>query len=136
MIVVDTGVLYAGADEDNRHHQASSELLDTHPGPLLVPVPVVTETAWLIEDRLGPIAEARFLRSVADGELTRVDLQDEDWTRMIQLIETYSDLTLGLVDASVIAVAERLQIKDVATTNQRDFRVVRPRHVEAQTLLP
>jgi hypothetical protein len=41
-----------------------------------------------------------------------------------------------MVDASVITVAENLGITSVATLNRRDFRVVRPRHVEALTLLP
>lgn len=34
---------------------------------------------------------------------------------MAELIRTYADLPLGAVDASVIAVAERLKLTDVAT---------------------
>jgi predicted nucleic acid-binding protein len=49
---------------------------------------------------------------------------DQDWDRAVELVETYSDLGLGLVDASVVAVAERLGISEVATTNHRDFLVV------------
>jgi predicted nucleic acid-binding protein len=135
LIVVDSGVLYAGADEDDAHHAACAELLDGHPGPLLVPVPVITETAWLIENRLGPAAEARFLRATRN-ELTRVDLIDDDWDRAAELIDTYADLGLGLVDASVIAVAERLNLGEIATVDRRHFTVVRPRHVDAFTLLP
>jgi hypothetical protein len=135
VIVVDTGVLYASADEDDAHHLACATLLSRHPGPLLVPVPVITETSWLIETRLGPAAEARFLRATR-GELSRVDLLDQDWDRAIELVETYAELGLGLVDASVVAVAERLRVHEVATTNHRDFVVVRPRHVDAFTLLP
>lgn len=53
MIVVDTGVLYAAADRDDPDHAASVEVLaDLQPGALLVPSPVITETAWLIESRL------------------------------------------------------------------------------------
>lgn len=136
MILLDTGVLYAGADQDDAHHPACAGLLQTDPGPLLVPVPVVTETAWLIEARLGPPAEATFLHSLADGELSRVDLIDADWDRAVQLIEDYHDLPLGLVDASVIAVAERLGVTEIATLDRRHFSVVRPRHAEAFTLLP
>ena len=135
MIVLDSGVLYAGADEDDAQHAACSVLLDGHPGPLLVPATVITETAWLIEHRLGPAAEARFLRATRT-ELTRVDLLDEDWDRAIELVDTYADLGLGLVDASVVAVAERLGVTTLATLNHRDFRVVRPRHVDAFELIP
>jgi uncharacterized protein len=83
VIVVDTGVLYATADEDDAHHLACATLLGRHPGPLLVPVTVITETSWLIETRLGPAAEARFLRATR-GELSRVDLLDQDWDRAIE----------------------------------------------------
>lgn len=134
MIVVDTGVAYAAADRDDPDHPASAQLLAAHPGQLRIPTPVIIETSWLIERRLGPAAEAGFLRSVRAGELTRVDLTDDDWDRAIELVETYAGL--GLVDASIVTVAERLAITTVATINQRDFRVVRPRHVDAFTLIP
>ncbi|MDQ2738090.1 MAG: VapC toxin family PIN domain ribonuclease, partial [Actinomycetota bacterium] len=45
-------------------------------------------------------------------------------------------LPLGAVDATVIAVAERLGITEIATLDRRHFSVVRPAHVEAFTLLP
>lgn len=135
MIILDTGVLYASADEDDADHVASAELLDGHPGPLLVPVPVLVETAWLTERRLGSGAEARFL-AAANSELERVDLIDADWDRAAELIATYADLGLGLVDASVVAVAERLGVAQIATLDHRHFSVVRPRHVDAFELLP
>jgi hypothetical protein len=46
------------------------------------------------------------------------------------------DLPLGIVDASVVALAERRGIEVIATTDQRHFRAVRPQHVEAFTLVP
>ena len=45
-------------------------------------------------------------------------------------------LPLGTSDASVVAVAERLGIAEVATLDRRHFSVVRPKHVPAFTLLP
>ncbi|MHB2022060.1 MAG: hypothetical protein ACYCO3_01820 [Mycobacteriales bacterium] len=40
------------------------------------------------------------------------------------------------MEASIVAVAERLNLTELATLNRRDFTVVRPRHVDAFTLLP
>jgi uncharacterized protein len=40
------------------------------------------------------------------------------------------------VDASVVALTERLGLHEVATLDHRDFSVVRPRHTPALTLLP
>lgn len=137
MLVVDTGVIFAVADRDDQDHVACDELLGSLPSSeLLVPTTVLIEAAWLIESRLGPQAEVQLLRSVNAGELTRVDLNDRDWLRVTELVETYADLGLGTVDASVITIAERFDITTLATLNARDFRVVRPQHVDAFELLP
>ncbi|MFC6074290.1 hypothetical protein [Microbispora bryophytorum] len=55
---------------------------------------------------------------------------------MSTLVETYASLPLGAVDASVVAVAERLGITEVATLDRRHFTVVRPQHTGAFMLLP
>jgi uncharacterized protein len=136
VVVVDTSVIFAVADSSDADHDDCEELLSTFAGELVVPTPVVVETSWLIESRLGPAAEAKFLRAVTSGELVRQDLADGDWERVLALVETYADLGLGLVDASIVAVAERLGTTVVATLNRRDFNVVRPRHTEAFELLP
>jgi predicted nucleic acid-binding protein len=77
-----------------------------------------------------------FLKSFGGNGFHVAELEDEDLPRMAELVERYVDLPLGLVDAAVIAIAERLGLKEVATVDQRHFRVVRSRHVEAFTLLP
>lgn len=134
--LLDTGVLYAAIDRSDAHHEVSARLLSTLPGRLLLPVTVLTETSWHVEKNLGAKSEAAFLTSVAKGELELVDLTVEDIGRTAQLVETYDDLRLGLVDASVIALAERLEISKIATIDRRHFTAVRPRHVAALTLLP
>lgn len=55
---------------------------------------------------------------------------------MAELVEQYDDLRLGTTDASVIAVAERLGVREIATLDRRHFSVIRPRHVENFILLP
>ncbi len=60
----------------------------------------------------------------------------QDFERISELIGQYADFPLGMVDASVIALAERLGVSDVATLDHRHFSAVRPRHVEAFNLLP
>ncbi|HET6859230.1 MAG TPA: hypothetical protein VFH94_19350 [Streptomyces sp.] len=52
------------------------------------------------------------------------------------LRDLYADFPLGTVDASVVAVAERLGLQEVATIDRRHFSAVRPKHVRALTLVP
>ena len=59
-----------------------------------------------------------------------------DWIRIVDLVWTYRDLPLGTVDASVVAVAERLRISEIATLDRRHFGVVRPLGMSGFDLLP
>jgi predicted nucleic acid-binding protein len=134
--VVDAGLLYAYVDADDAHHEAALELLETHPGPLIVPTLVVTEVVYLPATRLGPEAEIRFLGDLATGALVVEPVIAQDWLRIAELVGRYHNLPLGTIDASVVTAAERLGITDVATVDRRHFTVVRPAHVTAFTPLP
>jgi predicted nucleic acid-binding protein len=135
-LIVDAGPLYAAAARRDKHHERSVELLSSAPRPLLVPALVLTEVSYLLADRIGADAELAFARSVAGGELVVEPVLDSDWSRISDLIEQYLDLPLGMVDASVVALAERRELEVIATLDQRHFRAVRPRHVDAFTLVP
>ncbi len=126
----------AYVDADDRHHAASLDLLERHPGPLLVPILVVAEVAYLIATRLGVEPEVRFLGDLAAGTLIPEPVLAGDWLRVAELTARYGDLPLGTVDASVVATAERLEIAEIATLDRRHFSVVRPTHVPAFQLLP
>ena len=105
-------------------------------GDVLLPVTVLPEICYLVQRRLGVQAELRFVRAVADGEFTIEALESVDVERAAELLETYRDLAIGFVDASVVALAERLDTEMVLTTDWRHFSVVRPRHAERFTLAP
>ena len=111
-------------------------LLESAPGPLLVPVLVVAEVAYFVGSRLGAQAEVRFLGSLAAGELIAEDVHTADWLRIAELVWAYRDLPLGTVDGSVVATAERLGITAIATLDRRHFGTVRPAHVASFELLP
>lgn len=111
-------------------------MLESHPGPLVVPTLVITEVAYLIATRLGTAAEVRFLGDLAAGAFAVEPVDPADWLRIAELVGRHRDLPLGTVDASVVAAAERLAVTELATVDRRHFGVVRPRHAEAFVLLP
>jgi uncharacterized protein len=104
------------------------------PGPLLVPILVVTEAASLIGTRLGAAAEVRFLGDLAAGNLIPEPVAAGDWIRIAELVARYADLPLGTVDASVVAAAERRSVTAVATLDRRHFGVVQPTHGRLEML--
>jgi hypothetical protein len=82
------------------------------------------------------IDQSAFIRALAQGDFVGTEILDVDYARVAELIERYDDLPLGTTDASVIAVDERLGVREVATLDRRHFTAVRPSHVDAFTLLP
>jgi predicted nucleic acid-binding protein len=103
---------------------------------LLVPATVVAQVGYLLAREAMPQVESLFLQPLADGDFSAVELTASDYARMAELVARCGDLPLGTTDASVIAIAERLKLTEVATLDQRHFTVVRPAHVDTLTLLP
>ncbi len=110
------------------------DFLRSQRAPLLVPVTVIPETAYLLRERLGPLAELRFAESLAAAELSVENLTRADLRRCAGLLEIYD--FLGYVDASIVAIAERLKLRSLVTTDRRDSGRVRPKHAQAFELLP
>lgn len=90
----------------------------------------------MLHDRIGAHAELAFGRSIAAGEVIVEPVLDSEWERIAELTEQYLDLPLGTVDASIVALAERHRVTEIATLDRRHFTVVRPRHVPGFTILP
>jgi predicted nucleic acid-binding protein len=111
VIVCDTGPLVAAALSNDSHHLACVKLFnDLHAAgrELLIPGTVIAEVGYLLNREAGPRVESLFLRSVAEGVFTAVDLSAADYARMADLVAQYGSLPLGTTDASVIAVTEHL----------------------------
>ncbi len=139
MILCDSGPLIAAAASNDADHYASTELfsgLRLAGRRLLVPQTVVAEVGYMLAEWVSTEVEAKFLDALADGDFEIVNLTTADFARMAELVRRYDDLPLGTTDASVVALAERLGVVEVATLDHRHFRVVRPSHVDALTLLP
>jgi len=107
VILVDTGPLVAAAVRNDPHHHACAQLLQQRSGELAVPGPVVAETCYMLKSRGGADVEEAFLRLLAAGRLMAVEPTAEDFARMADLVRKYRDLSLGAVDAAVVALAER-----------------------------
>lgn len=133
-LLLDTGPLYALADTDDAWHVLVRDFLAEQREMFLVPVTVLPEVTYLLRTRLGADVEREFVASVAAAELAVEDLRLEDVERSVELMTTYPDV--GFVDATVVAMAERLKLSAIVTTDRRHFAPVRPRHRTAFDLLP
>jgi predicted nucleic acid-binding protein len=133
-VLVDTGILYALADEDDAWHERAREWAEDANDLLIEPVTVLPEVAYLLHSRLGAAAELAFAQSAAAGELEIEPLRQQDLTRCSDLMRRYPDI--GFVDATIVAMAERLKIESIATTDRRHFSMIRSRQTNGYQLVP
>lgn len=136
LILIDTGPLYAYVDPNDQYHDRALDFLRHYTGTVAIRVLVIPEVAHFLRSRAGTHAESRFLQDIASRDFIVESVELGDWRRIIELVEQYRDLPLGTVDASIIAAAERLNIRTIATFDRRHFTVVRPAHVETFELVP
>lgn len=135
-VLLDTGVLYALADHHDAWHRRCAAFVEPFDGRLLVPSTVLPEATCLLGKHLGRRAELTLVKALADGELAVVHFTAADLARCVQLLETHADAAVGFVDASVVAIAERLKIARLLTTDRRHFAIFRDRGRQPYTLLP
>ena len=133
-LLVDAGILYAMADRSDAWHHPAVNYLKMFRPTLLAPVTVLPEAAYLVHTRLGAIAERKLVQAFVDGEVAIEPLKPGDLNRVVALMAKYPEL--GLADCSLVAMAERLQLDTLATTDRRHFGLVRPAHVKRFTLVP
>jgi predicted nucleic acid-binding protein len=122
-VLLDTGVIYALADTDDRWHRRCRDWLRDNREPLLAPTTVIPEAAYLVRARLGPEAELKLARALARGEIQLEHPTRADVGRTATIMEAHPEV--GLVDASVMAIAERLKAVAIATTGRRHFEPLR-----------
>ena len=108
-LILDTGPLLSALDASDPDHPACAALLTDATEDLVVPALVLAELDYWCARRLSPDAWLIFLDDLLAGAYRLESPTPADLARCRELQATYRDLGLGVVDASVIALAERLR---------------------------
>src|SRR5262245_11865571 len=124
--VADTGFIVAVFSNRDRHRERCLSVYNSQ-GTMYVPQTVLAETAYLMAQVGGNRLVANFLLQLSETMFEIIPLIAEDLQRTAELLQQYADTRLDFVDATVIAVAERLDITEILTLDRRDFSMVRPR---------
>ena len=123
-VVIDSGPLLALFDRDDRYHGQAVEFIKGFRGVAVTNLAVVTEVAYLLDFSVQ--AQSSFLRWVGDGAVELAALWAADCLRIAELLVKYRALPMSFTDASLVALCERLEIREVATIDQ-DFDIYRYR---------
>jgi predicted nucleic acid-binding protein len=135
-LICDTSGVYSLDDADDAGYAATTSVVESEAGPLLLPVILLAEIDYLLHSRLGADAAFQFLEAVDQQDFTLVPVMAPDLARCRELLTQYRDLEIGLADATIVAAAERLAIPRHLTQDQRHFRAIQPRGFEHFVLLP
>jgi len=124
MIVADTGAVLALLDRDEDNHPAVRKLYDEDPDGWILPWAILPEVDYLLAAHVGRKAREMFLADLADGAFVVDWGGDADLAAIGRIHGRYRSIQLGLVDAAVIATAERLKADAIATLDLRHFGAV------------
>jgi len=125
VIVVDTSVIVAYMNAADDYHAIVAGWLDGADEDLSTTPLIVAEVDHLVGARGGPTARRALHRDLAAGAYM-VEWWPGAIAAVVKIAEGYADTGLGLADASLVALAERLGTIEIATLDERHFRVVRP----------
>lgn len=125
MIIADTGAILALIDADDRSHPVLRELWERDPGAWILPWAILPEVDHLLGRHLGAEVQLAFLADLVERRWT-VEWGDVTvLARARELSDQYRDLRMGMVDAVVMAMAERPGVRAIATLDERHFGAVR-----------
>lgn len=134
MLIADTGPLVAAANRRDEAHRLAAALISSAGREVGIPDPVAVETDWALRAQVGPEAARAFWRALTDGEYRRIVLTDPLLARALEIDVRYAALDLGIVDASVMAVAEA-QRAAILTFDFTHFRAAPPARDRAWRLV-
>lgn len=135
-ILLDGSAILAAADRDDINHAAAVTWFRRADEPLLLGALTLGELDVLLQRDLGPAASLALVRTIVDGAVRVVSPTEADLARAVELMTEAAEHRPRLADAAMIALAERLGVRRIATFDRRPIAVFRPRHVRAFDLEP
>ena len=124
MILLDTSGLLAALDASQRWHTDAVKSLKAASPPRLLSPFVLAELDYLLLARVGHAARLSLLAEVERGAYTLAPMSEANVGQASKIIERHADLQISLADASIVVLAERHDVAEILTLDQRHFRVL------------
>jgi predicted nucleic acid-binding protein len=125
VIVLDTSLLVALLVKRDQYHQAAADWYSELSARLVTTPLILAEVDGLMLNWGGPLAASAFRRDVIAGAFA-IQWWDQAAAQAAEIANQYAGLGVSLADASLVALADRLQTTEIATFDERDFRAMRP----------
>ena len=127
-ILLDPSAVLAATDAADLNHRAAVAWFERVDEPLLLGALGLAELDLLLQRELGVAATRAVLESLVAGSIRLVSPTPDDLARAAELMAEAAEHRPRLADALLVATAERLSIRRVASFDRRPLAVFRPRH--------
>ena len=133
-VLFDTGVFVALLDKSEKNHERCVAFLKEFRGKLYTTEPVLTETLYL----LGPSIKAQraCIEFLLKGGASLIPQSKESLSRASALMEKYEDIPMDFADATLVSLAEEIDVVEVLTLDRRGFSTYRIRGKTAFKIRP
>jgi uncharacterized protein len=134
LILIDKGPIVALFDKDDRYHVLCVEILKEIREPLITTWPVLTECFYLLNFS-WEVQESLWL-FIQRGGVEIYPIEKELLIRCRELMKQYRDLPMDLANATLVALADILEVPKIFTLDHKDFTIYRFKQKKRFTLIP
>jgi len=135
-ILLDASAIVAAADTADLNHAAAVAWFQRADEPLLLGALTLGEIDVVLQRELSAEATLSVVEAIVGGAIRLVAPTEPDLERATELLRDAAEHRPRLADAILVATAERLGVRRVATFDRRPIAILRPRHVRALDLEP
>ena len=96
-VLLDSGFLFASLNSTEAEHEATIRVLESIRESIVLPVPVITEVAFLLARDIGQDAASDFVATLATTKLTLESPLNEDYSRSAEILRQYADANSTLL---------------------------------------
>lgn len=120
--IIDSGPLIALFDKDDKYHKEVLGFIKLFNGRLITTWAVVTEVTHMLGFNIE--VQLNFLKWIELNAITIYQIQQDELTPMIKMMQKYSDIPMDLADSTLMYVAQKENIKNIISIDS-DFDIYR-----------
>lgn len=128
-VLLDSGPLIGLFNENDDWHQRCTDFFGFTQHQFVITEAVISEVIFKIqketEQKRVMQSLTDFFRKVVDGDLRLHRLELIDFSRIMEVRRKYRDQRIDFADLTLVIAAERLEIGEIVTIDERDFRTLR-----------
>ncbi len=118
-ILLDTGVIVALFDADDKYHLQAVDFIKNNRHELLITLANITEALYLIDN---VATQTNLLNWIGLAKITIINLNSDDLVEIGKLMAQYANVPMDFADGCLLHIANMQKIEKIATIDS-DFYI-------------